>query len=745
MGRMAIRIHSLLRIGAVFSLKTRFIKTATAGFQQRILRMAALLLVAALANALMSLGALAAENQSKVVRVGWYDSAYCYKDHFGRRRGIAYEYQQRIAAHTGWVYEYVEGSWPNLFQMLKNGEIDLLSDVSYVKEREEHMLFSNLPMGTESYYSFVIPENASISPEDLSTYNGKHVGVNKNSIQSGMLTDWAARNGLDINIELITNTGDEAVDRLKRGELDALVALDGYGARYQIEPVSKIGSSDFFFAVSKKRPDILNELNRAMFAIHDEEPLYNHRLTDEHLLLTKTNAYIAPELEAWLTNHDTITIGYLDNFLPFCSQDKNTGELTGALKDYLEAAATRLKNAVIHFKTVPFTTTEEALAALKRGEVDTIFPINISSDDGEKHGLFPISPLINTEMTLLVRPDNPVIGLPNMNLIVAINAGNTSYENFIKDNAPNWNIKTCSPVEECFRAVKKGEADSLIVPSYRLNQFEEMTDDYGLVHMHTGVTMGMSFAVRRDASELYAVLSKLIHLVSADDMQYVIASYAYRNHKVSVMEVLKNHWIAVIILIVSIFSLIQFLLIQKLRAERKINEQQQKLISVTRIAYRDPLTGVKSKNAYDEACQQMDERISGAEEPAFAAVLFDINNLKLVNDTQGHNAGDTYIRKATHIICQYFSHSPVFRIGGDEFVAILERVDYERREEIFREFDLMMKHHAEKGDMAVAFGYSCFDPKTDKNIKAVIKRADSNMYKHKKLLKSKMNGGLPGA
>ena len=736
---MAI-IHSLLHIRAAFSLKARFMKTA-AGFQQRILRTAALLLIALLANMLMSLSVHADDgsgaNQSKVVRVGWYDSAYCYTDQFGRRRGIAYEYQQCIAAHTGWVYEYVEGSWPNLFQMLMNGEIDLLSDVSYVKEREEHMLFSNLPMGTESYYSFVIPENDSVSPEDLSTYNGKHVGVNKNSIQSGMLRDWAARNGLDIDIEYITNTGDEAVDRLKQGDLDALVALDGYGARYQIEPVSKIGSSDFFFAVNKKRPDILNELNKAMFAIHDEDPLYNHRLTEEYLLLTKTNAYISPDLEAWLAKHDTITIGYVDNFLPFCARDKKTGELTGALKDYLEAAATRLKNAEIHFETMPFASAEDALAALKRGEVDTIFPVNISSDDGEKHGLFPISPLINTEMTLLVRPDNPVVGMPNMNLTVAINAGNTSYETFIKDSAPNWIIKSCSPVEECFREVKKGEADSLIVPSYRLNQFEELTDNYGLVHMHTGATMGMSFAVKRDASELYAVLSKLVHMVSADDMQYAIASYAYRNHKVSVMDVLKSHWIAVIILIVSIFSVIQFLLIKKLRAERKINEQQQKLISVTRIAYRDPLTGVKSKNAYNEACQEMNDRISNGEVTAFAAVLFDLNNLKIVNDTKGHNAGDTYIKKACHIICQTFSHCPIFRIGGDEFVAIMERIDYEHREEIFSAFDKLMNYHAEKGEMSIAFGYSCFDPKTDKNIKTVVERADRNMYKHKKLLKSK--------
>ena len=141
---------SLHRKRKHFSLHAVFMKTATAEFMRlRIRRITALLLVAVIANILLSFSAGAAEGKAKVVRVGWFDSGYSYKDQFARRRGIAYDYQQRIAAHTGWVYEYVEGSWSNLFQMLMNGEIDLLSDVSYVKEREEHMLFSNLPMGTE--------------------------------------------------------------------------------------------------------------------------------------------------------------------------------------------------------------------------------------------------------------------------------------------------------------------------------------------------------------------------------------------------------------------------------------------------------------------------------------------------------------------------------------------------------------------------------------------------------------------
>jgi hypothetical protein len=71
----------------------------------------------------------------------------------------------------------VEGSWPELFQMLKDGEIDLLSDVSYKPEREEFMSFPDLPMGSESYYIYVDAENRDISADDLSSFSGKRIGL----------------------------------------------------------------------------------------------------------------------------------------------------------------------------------------------------------------------------------------------------------------------------------------------------------------------------------------------------------------------------------------------------------------------------------------------------------------------------------------------------------------------------------------------------------------------------------------
>ena len=89
--------------------------------------------------------AKAEEKEKDVVRVGWFNSSFCYYDKFGRRCGIAYEYDQKISAYTGWKYEYVEDSWPNLLQMLKEGKIDILSDVSYKPEREEYCLYPGYP------------------------------------------------------------------------------------------------------------------------------------------------------------------------------------------------------------------------------------------------------------------------------------------------------------------------------------------------------------------------------------------------------------------------------------------------------------------------------------------------------------------------------------------------------------------------------------------------------------------------
>ncbi|MCR5788370.1 MAG: transporter substrate-binding domain-containing protein [Lachnospiraceae bacterium] len=288
-----------------------------------------------LMTGMITVTAHAQDDEEKVIRVGWYESTYCYRDQNGERRGIAYEYQRRIAAHTGWNYEYVEDSWPNLLQMLMDGEIDILSDVSYKEERAEHMLYPNLPMGAESYYIYIDASNTEITSNDLETFNGKHIGVNKGSIQESLLQEWAEKNHLSVHIEEMTDEEPDIMSMLAEGAIDAYVSLDSFSAQKQVVPVTKIGASDYYFAVNKSRPDLLTELNSALAAIQDEDPYFNQRMFDQYVNLVNTNAFLPSDLDGWLKGHGAIRVGYLEDYLPFCALDKKTGDLTGALNNFL--------------------------------------------------------------------------------------------------------------------------------------------------------------------------------------------------------------------------------------------------------------------------------------------------------------------------------------------------------------------------------------------------------------------------
>ena len=106
------------------------------------------------------------ENETEnTVRVGWFESQFNYRDSNGRRTGYGYEYQQKIAAYTGWTYEYVEGTWTDLYHMLEEGEIDILTEVSYLPERTKNILYTEDPMGREEYYVFVSVDNEEISED----------------------------------------------------------------------------------------------------------------------------------------------------------------------------------------------------------------------------------------------------------------------------------------------------------------------------------------------------------------------------------------------------------------------------------------------------------------------------------------------------------------------------------------------------------------------------------------------------
>ena len=606
----------------------------------------------------------------KTVRVGWYESRLCSMDRFGRRSGYAYEYQQKIAAYTGWNYEYVNGSWPELLRMLQRGEIDLLSDVSYTEERAERVLYSALPMGEEVYYAFITELNRDIKPDNYITLNGKKVGVNKNSVQAKFFADWAKKNGVTADIVELTCSGAESRQMLQRGDLDAYVTYDAQGERGRYIPVCKVGSSSIYFAVSKSRPDLAKELDAAMHQIQDENPYYNQQLFERYVRSAGSSMYLSTGERMWLSLHGKIRIGYRDDYLPFCTKDKKTGELDGALKKYLDFASNCTRNAKIQFEPVAFPAMEDGLKALQNGEIDCLFPINLSSHDGEKLGILITEPPLRAELYAVVREDRRHSIDINSPLTVAIAKWSFNLDTFIKDNFPKWESRRYKSYEEDLEAVGRNEVDCMLLSNYRVNKFADLIGKYKLTTLNTGADMRMALAVKRDQHYLYSILSKTVRLFPASNANAALAAYTYEDKDVTLMEFVEDNLAAFLAVIALTTVAFLLLVLRNVKAEKKALERQ-KLIAV---AENDDLTGLFTRSFFIEYVKRFRK-----DYPKWNmdAIVLDIEQFHLVNELNGKAFGDSVLHALGEEIQSFLKEAGgiASRLEADRFGIYCKHVE----------------------------------------------------------------------
>lgn len=608
------------------------------------------------------------KTERKTVRVGWYDSSFNLMDETGRRSGYAYEYQQKLSSYTGWEYEYVSESWPVLLEMLENGEIDLLSDVSYTLERDGRMLFPSLPMGTEEYYVFVSPENEEISRTDFSSLNGKRVGINKGSVQIDFYRDWEEKNGIHSEIIEVTSSEEESLQMIKEGEIDAYVTVDSFVAPGAALPLCKVGSSDFFFAVNKDRPDLLSELNVALNRLQDENRYYNQQMFEKYFKRAAANVVLSPEEERYLSEHGTIRVGYQDHYMAFCQLDEETGELTGVLKDYLELLSRSIANVKLDFETIAYPTAAEAMDALKRGEIDCAFPANLNSYDAEQMEVVMTPPLMDTEMYAVVRSREQQLFDPDKQVVVAVNEGNPNYDIFLANYFPNWKAVYYPTTPDCLKAVSEGAADCVLISSYRYNNISRICSRYHLTTVTTGVSLDYSFAIRKGETELYCILAKAIGLVPDSAIYAALSYYLTKDAKLTFSDFLSDNIGTVMAVTVLIVLIILFLLVRSRRSEHKAKE----LISATE---RDRLTGLYNRDFFFQYANRICREHPDTE---MDAIVLNIEQFHTVNALSGREFGDQVLRVLGSEIEKVAEENGGIagRFGADRFDIFCRHVDF---------------------------------------------------------------------
>ena len=254
----------------------------------------------------------APDNRTKTIRAAWYEDSDHITGEKGERSGYGYEYQQSVAAYTGWTYHYIEANWPDSLNMLQKGAIDLMAGVSYAEGRAQTMLFSDLPMGEEKYYLYANLAAANISVSDLTTLNGKRIGMLSESIATTQFCEWETRHGL--HTEHVTITSDEdAAAKIASREIDGFISVESpQWQKYGLSAITSFGSSDVYFVISKSRPDLKEALDNAMRRIAHDKPFYQDDLYQRYLSAQSVEL-LSTEEQDWLRQHGAIRIGFLNH------------------------------------------------------------------------------------------------------------------------------------------------------------------------------------------------------------------------------------------------------------------------------------------------------------------------------------------------------------------------------------------------------------------------------------------------
>lgn len=184
------------------------------------------------------------------------------------------------------------------------------------------------------------------------------------------------------------------------------------------------------------------------------------------------------------------------------------------------------------------------------------------------------------------------------------------------------------------------------------------------------------------------------------------------------------------------------------RAFRKLSDNVKEHINdLNSQVFVDSLTHVKNKGALANALDHLQKEIEeGEEAPEFAIGAFDCDNLKLINDRYGHDKGDIFLKTACFAISDIFKHSPVFRMGGDEFNVILRNEDFSNMKDLIEEFDRKVTMINESAGnpwekVWISKGFAVYDKAKDENVIDVMKRADNLMYENKRMRKAAQKNG----
>ena len=538
--------------------------SGTSEIMQTLMRksVCALLSLLLLLSAVLPVKAAAETAPVKVVRVGSFEDTFNYCNEKGARKGYGYELLQTLSGYTGWQFEYVTCDWSDCFEKLKNGEIDIMGDISYTEDRAEEMLFSDEPMGEEKYYLYADLSRADISASNFKTLNGKKVGVLMGTEPEVMLTEWEEKYGLKTQHVNISNNED-VKQKLANHEIDCFVSLEeSLWAELGISTITRVGKSSIYYVLNKDRSDLKEELDNAMRALDEEAPFYTADLCKKYFSLDY-KPILTGEEKAWLRKHGAIRMGFLTSDSGVSTFDPATGEITGTITDYIQFAADCLGNQKLEFQLVGYDDKEAELNALKSGEIDMIFHFDQSPNLAEEYRVARTNTTWTANMMVVT---NKQLFIENQGNRVAVPQNKISLTRYIAFYYPQWEIVDCDTQEDAIKLVKDGQADCFVTG---ISSEGNYSKKYGFYSVPLPNPANSCFAVNSGNRSLLSILNKTIKAMPANMLTSSLAMHKSSLRKVTLSEFIKDNFVMVLLVGSIAVAVILLTILQLLRKARK--------------------------------------------------------------------------------------------------------------------------------------------------------------------------------
>lgn len=558
----------------------------------------AMLCLLLLLSAVLSVKAAAETAPVKVVRVGSFEDTFNYVNEKGARKGYGYELLETLSGYTGWQFEYVTCDWSDCFEKLKNGEIDIMGDISYTEDRAEEMLFSDEPMGEEKYYLYADLSRADISASDYKTLNGKKIGVLMGTEPEVMLAEWEEKHGLKTQHVNVSNNED-VKQKLANHEIDCFVSLEeSFWAELGISTITRVGKSGIYYALNKDRPDLKEELDNAMRALDEAAPFYTADLYKRYFSLDYI-PILTGEEKAWLRGHGAIRMGFLTSDRGVSTYDPATGEITGTITDYIQFAADCLGNQELEFQLVGYDDKEAELNALKSGEIDMISHFDQSPNLAEEYRVACTNTTWTSNMMAVTNQQHFNENKANR---IAVPRNKISLTRYLAFYYPQWEIVDCDTQEDAIKLVKDGQADCFITG---VSSEEKYSKNHGFYSVLLPNPAKSCFAVNSGNRSLLSILNKTIKAMPANMLTSSLAMYKSSSRKVTLSDFIKDNFFMVLLvssIAVAVILLMILKLLQKARkaeaAARKAANDTQELNAKLQIAVENAESANHAKSTF---------------------------------------------------------------------------------------------------------------------------------------------------